>query len=192
MKKILIITTVALMALATMAVGQGQGRQGGGRFDCDGPMGMQGHGGKGMHGHGGPGMKAGGPGIGMLLQLEDELELTPAQVDQMKKMMSDFAFERIDRKAELEKAQVKLRMLMKDDGAAETKVNMAIDDVSRFRADMQKMRFSHMKQVKAVLTEEQTEKLETLRKERGRFFKDVDDFDGEKKVKIFRKKRGRI
>ena len=212
MKKILIITTAALMVLAAMALGQGmgqgqgQGQGGGGRFDCDGSMRMQGPGGgrgmgmqgfgcdgmRGMRGKRGFGMRDGDPGLGMMLQFKDELELTDAQISQFKKLMNDFALERIDRKAELEKAELKLRMLMNDDDATETKVNMAIDDVARLKAEMQKMRYAHKKQMQTVLTDAQTEKLDQLRQERRPFFRNQGDSDDDDDSNFQRPRRGRI
>jgi hypothetical protein len=83
-------------------------------------------------------------------------------------------------------------MLIREDDASETKVNMAIDDVASLKANMQKMRFSHRKQVRAVLNEAQLEKLETLREERGEFWKAKQEFQEQKQEQMFRKKRGKI
>ncbi|MFZ5981471.1 MAG: Spy/CpxP family protein refolding chaperone [Candidatus Zixiibacteriota bacterium] len=203
MKKTLIITFAALMFLATLALaqGMGMGQRGDGRFDCDGSMRMMGPGGKGMpnpgcdgigrHGQRGFGHSGSGePGAGILLNLKDELELTQAQVDQIKKLMNDFALGRIDHRAELEKARVKLRTLMNDD-ASEAEVNTAIDEVAGLEAEMQKMRFSHQKQIQAVLTDAQKEKLEQFRQQRNSRLRDRWDTDDDDRDN-FRPGRGRI
>jgi len=161
MKKTTLIAVVVVTMLASMALAQ-PGPFGKGQ--C--PMGN------------GPGMgkqfarmdrvgrhqQKGMQGIQMLLKMEEELVLSPEQKTKLEKMKTDFAMERIDRQAALEKAQVKLRDLMRDDKASETNVNMAIDEVSRLKADMQKMRFNHQKQVKATLNEDQFKKLEDMKK----------------------------
>ena len=105
-------------------------------------------------------------GIGHLLMLGDKIDLTDQQRDRLKEMQVEFQMNRIDRKAELEKAQVQLRVLMHEDDAAEGDVFRAIDEMSRLKADMQKTRYKHRQQVKAVLTDDQVDKLEELRKAR--------------------------
>jgi len=113
----------------------------------------------------------GEPGIGRLLWVADEIGLTEQQRDQLKTMQLEFRTQQIDREAELEKAQVQLRVLTADKNAAEAEVLRKIDDVSRLRSEMHKMRYTHRKQIRAVLTDEQVEKLWQLRQnwwEQGR------------------------
>jgi len=108
----------------------------------------------------------GEPGIGHLLRVADEIGLTDEQRDQLKTMRLEFRMQQIDREAELEKAQVQLRALMADKDAAEAEVLRKIDDVARLRGEMQKMRYSHRKQMHGVLTDDQVEKLQQLRQEK--------------------------
>jgi len=131
-----------------------------------------------QHGPGpmGPGncCKGGGPGFGddgqppleRLLILADELGLNEQQREQLKKMQVDFRMQMIDREAEVEKAELRLRAMMMDKDAAEAEVGRAIDDVARLRADVQKLRYGHRKQMRSVLTDEQFEKLQKMREER--------------------------
>jgi len=130
-----------------------------------------------QHGPGpiGPGhcCKGGGPGfgdddqppLGRLLMLADELGLNEQQRDQLKQMQVDFRMQMIDREAEVEKAELRLRTMMMDKNAVEAEVGRAIDDVARFRADMQKLRYGHRKQMRGVLTDEQFEKLQKMRED---------------------------
>jgi Spy/CpxP family protein refolding chaperone len=167
MKKgiLILVAAVLLLPLAALAQpaqgdeplcpqGRGMG-QGPGHF-CHGPMGA-GH--RGIRGDD-------EPGIGYLLQVADEIGLTEQQREQLKKMQLEFRTQQIDREAELEKAEVQLRALMTDKNAAEAEVLRKIDDVSRLKGEMQKMRYTHRKQMRGVLTDEQVEKLQQMRKDR--------------------------
>jgi Spy/CpxP family protein refolding chaperone len=111
--------------------------------------------GHGMRGHAGMG--------GGLLMWADKLELTDQQQEQLKKMQYTFQMEQIDREADMKKAGATLRMLMHDDGAAESEVLKAIDNVSDLRADLKKKQYLHRKQMMGILTPEQIEKIKELR-----------------------------
>lgn len=168
MRKTFLTATVALMLLATAAfAGGGFGAA------CDGARGDRpGHKaqwncdmgpGHGMGNRMGPGMR-GHPGMGGgLLKWADKLELTDKQQEQFKKMQHAFQMEKIDREAELKKAAVTLKMLMHDDGAADSDVMKAIDDAARLRADMKKKQYLHHKEMMGILTSEQIEKMKELR-----------------------------
>lgn len=147
----------------------------------DGPFCPKGHGmeqGQAcQHGPGpmGPGhCSMGGPGFGdddqppleRLVMLADELGLNEQQREQLKKMQVDFRMQMIDREAEVEKAELRLHTMMMDKNAVEAEVGRAIDDVARFRADVQKLRYGHRKQMRGVLTDEQFEKLQKMRQKR--------------------------
>lgn len=194
MKRILIVAAIALGLLATYALaqhgqpgtpaacGKGMGIGAGMGMNCDqhggkmcGQRGM-----RGMRGQRGPG---GGAGIGMILMLSDKLELTDQQKTQLEKMQNDFAMQGIDARAAMEKAQIRMRNLLRDDKASEGQVNGAIDELARLRADMQKAQFAHMRQAKGVLNEKQLGILKELRDDRmenrmeRRFGFDLDDDD---------------
>lgn len=183
MKRILIVAAIAIGVLATYVVaqqgqpagakgncpvgmgagkGMGMGQGEGMRCDASGPMhGARGP--RGMRGGRGPG---GGQGIGMLLMMADKLELTDQQKTQLEKMQNDFAMQQVDARAAREKAQIKMRNLLRDDKASESQVNAAIDELSKLRADMQKAHFAHLRQVRNVLTEKQQGMLKDLRDDR--------------------------
>jgi len=113
----------------------------------------------------GPGHRGEGMGIHRLLAVGDEINLTDDQQAKLEQMMIEFKLQSIDLKADIEKAQVKLRVLKRDD-AAEADVMRAIDDMARMKAEMHKMQYKHHQQAKAVLTDNQTDQLKQLRKER--------------------------
>jgi Spy/CpxP family protein refolding chaperone len=106
------------------------------------------------------------PGIKMLLAVADEINLTSDQKDKLKKLMVDFKLAQVDQKAKVKKAEIKLRALMRDEDANDSEVMTAIDEVARLKAELQKLRYRHRKEVRSLLTAEQIEKLKELRKER--------------------------
>lgn len=166
MKKTALISVVLLL-LAALAVqakpgwgdgsgGRGQGK--GGPGDCrmigDGP------------GRLGPGHRGQGDrGPGHLAALKTELGLSDAQVSQLETMSVRFRTEMVDLRAAVQKAQIQLRALKRDDAEAAS-VNRAIDEVSRLRADLQKQRYNHHLETMGVLTPEQQTELEKLRDQR--------------------------
>lgn len=107
-----------------------------------------------------------GPGIGMLLQMADKLELTADQKTKLEKMQTDFQLAEIDQTAKIKKTGVLLRSLMRDDKAATAAVEAKIDEMARFRAEMAKMRYRHHAEVRGILTEKQVDMLKKMREER--------------------------
>ena len=175
MKKTIITIMAAALLIPLTALAQ--------NAPGDGPLCPQGRGmgqGPGMgcqHGSGpmGPGhcCKGDGPGfdncrppLERILMLADELGLTEQQRGQLRQMQVEFRMQMIDREAEVKKAEVRLRSLMMDQDAPEVEVGRAIDDVARFRAEVQKLKYGHHKQMRGVLTAEQLEKLQQIREDR--------------------------
>ncbi len=163
MKRITILIALAMLLLPLVLVAQ-QGKNdcamGGGQM-----AGM--HAGKGMMGRGmGMSMRGmgncGGPGG--LMQLADQLQLTDQQRDKLKAMMTDHQVQNIDRRAALQKAEIKLTSSMRDQ-APTAEVNRAIDEVSRLRAELQKANYAHRSAMKGVLTADQVKKFDELRKD---------------------------
>jgi len=164
-KGILILLSLALIVPAGLFAqagppGGGHGQRGHPGFH--GQSGCQGFDGPGSH-HGQMGHRDRMHG---LLALADELELTQEQKDQLKEFRLDFKLKNVDRKAELEKAEIMLRKLMMDDDASESQVMRAIDEVSRLKADIHKARYTQRQAMKSVLTDEQQERVKELRMER--------------------------
>lgn len=155
MKRLITLTAIAFL-LSVVYVAADPGQRGGGR---------------GL-GHPGGGFAGwfddddmGRPG--MLLRLADEIGLDESQKAQILKMNEEHAILRIDKEAELEKAQVKLRHLRISD-APEKEVLAAIDKVGALKTEMRKMQYQHRQRVSAVLNAEQLKKLQELRPGMGR------------------------
>ena len=134
---------------------------------------FEGHGpreGRGPHNgrHGNFGDGHFGQGMFSLLRHAEMLELTDKQIEKIKEMKYNFNMERIDREAEIEKAQLKLNKMMRDE-ASESTIFAAIDENSSLRAEMRKMQYKHHEDVKNLLTDEQKEKIKELHK--GSFVK---------------------
>ncbi|PWB73788.1 hypothetical protein C3F09_04815 [candidate division GN15 bacterium] len=173
MKKTIVLLATLVLGLALTAAAQpgtcgNMGRHDGAGMNCNAMCGGQGM----MRGDG-PGMMGGrggrmgdGPGIQGILAMADKLELTDAQKTKLKQMNETFQVERIDQRANLQKAELKLRSLMRDDNPSVTEVNRAIDQVATLRADMAKMRFRHRTDMRSVLTEKQQQMLKDTRVER--------------------------
>lgn len=185
--KRMILTTIAivtgLMLLSFVVIAQ--------PGDCDYGFGKKMHsvGGHGQSGHGqmglgmkGHGMK--GDRMGHLLKMAEELDLTDAQIDQIKKIRTDFQLRMVDARAELQKAQIGLNSLKHDAEASQLSVFAAIDNLSEKQAEMNKMQYAHRQEIHAVLTPEQQERAKALKKGHGQcgmghgqFDDDDDDHD---------------
>lgn len=184
MKRTIILLTAILMALPLSLMAQGgpacdgtgPGPMGGGGQGMGMQACMPGHGGPGHHGQGQMG-RHDGAGIARLMRVGDEIGLTDQQKSDLKKMAETFQMDRIDREAALDKAEVKLRGLMMDDAAVESQVLAQIDQVSKLKADIQKMRYQHRTKVQSILSDDQKAKLQELRKARMQDRFDGDDDD---------------
>ncbi len=183
MKKTLFLIG-ALILVAGMVAYAGPGKCGKNcQANCEMGKGMgpgngpgMGHG-MGMRGH--RGMER-GEGIGRLLMMADELQLTDQQKEKIQTLVSSFRLEQIDRRAAIQKAQVKMADLRRNDKASESEVMAAIDEMAKLRADMAKMQYRHHQSVRAVLTDKQQEQLKTMRFERmHRNWDDDEDDDDE-------------
>ncbi|HWR83700.1 MAG TPA: Spy/CpxP family protein refolding chaperone [Candidatus Deferrimicrobium sp.] len=160
------VTFLVLMALLAAAVVQAQpgprGRRGDDRMQrqpCQTPAKQDG-----CDRCCGP--RGGFPGLQGILSVADEINLTADQKTKLQRMMMDFRMAGIDQRAQVEKAEIRLHALMMDDNAAEGDVLAAMDDVSRFQAEMHKMRYRHHRAAREVLTSAQIEKLKKLHQER--------------------------
>ena len=162
MKKATVIGLAVALLIPAMSFGQ----MGHGQGFCDGigrPMGRQ------M----GAGMNQNWqPGVQRILVLGDQIGLTDDQRDQLRSMGAGFQLARIDAEAELKKAHLAMKMSMAEPEASETDVFRAIDEVSRLRADMQKLQYQHQTQMRSILTDEQINKLKELRADRQTFRKE--------------------
>jgi len=151
MTRNLLITALAVLIVASVAVAN------------PGQRGAMAH--RGQCVQDGEGPHRGVMKIGMLLNVADEIGLDQKQQDQLLELHQQFGLQRIEMKADLEKAQLNLRHLRMSE-SSETTILAAMDEVGELRTEMQKMRYQHREKVKDILTEEQIDKLTTLKKER--------------------------
>ena len=178
-KSVLFIVAIAL--LITGAVNAQPDNCFGPRDDCRFGKGMR-HDGPGpgrhmdMEGHRGFGAQG-------ILTFADEIGLTDDQISEIKEMTVAFKLKQVDARAEMQKEQIKLRTMMRDENSDENTVNAAIDKVAQLNAQLKKMRYNHSQKVRNILTDEQKEKLKNLRMERR------DDFERDFKGGFGRKGR---
>ncbi len=100
-------------------------------------------------------------GTGNMEKMAEQLGLDANQKAQMMRLREDFRLTMVDKKAELEKAQIKLRGMMSS-SAPDKDVLAAMDKLGLLRTDIQKLRYQHRQQMKAVLTPDQQNKLKEL------------------------------
>ena len=173
MKKALLLTT-ALLLLVGVVVYAGPGDCGRNcQANCEMGAGMGQGMGAGMaphakagHGMRGPGKMGRGDGAQHLLMLADKLELTDAQKTKIQDMMTSFRLEQIDRRAAMQKAQVKMGDLRRNDKATESQIFAAMDELAKLRLDMQKAQYRHRTAIQNVLTDKQKADLKEMRMDR--------------------------
>lgn len=109
---------------------------------------------------------------GLALRHRQELALTPAQVDSLRKLGTDAQRDAIKRQADRRLAEVDLRALMMPDPADAnkprdlSKIEAKVREIEKLRADGRVAQIRTMEQSRQVLTPEQREKLRTLLAER--------------------------
>jgi Spy/CpxP family protein refolding chaperone len=112
----------------------------------------------------GPGMDGDHIGPRILLHHADEIGLEDAQKKEIMAMMEKFGTARIDKEAELEKAQIRLRHLHMNE-ASDDEILGVMDTVGRLKLEIKKMAFKHRRAVLAKLTDEQKDKIKELRQD---------------------------
>lgn len=186
MKKVILFTMI-LSLLASFAYaqqgfgGQGRGFGNGPDMGCRPDCNMKG---MGHFGQQGRGKGHFGPKEGMILGMAEELSLTDAQIDKIKTAVNDHQLAMVDARANVQKAQIHLKSLMRDDDASEIEVMDAIDKASMAKAKIAKMRYTHRTEIHGMLTAEQQDKLKELRQTRfegrNKWFGDDDDDDNDR------------
>jgi Spy/CpxP family protein refolding chaperone len=105
---------------------------------------------------------------GLALRHRQELALTPAQVDNLRKLGTDARRDAIKRQAERRLAELDLRTLMMPDAADPnkprdlTRIEAKVREIEKLRADGRVARIRSLEQSRQVLTPEQREKLRAL------------------------------
>lgn len=108
------------------------------------------------------------PLITLMLNYRQELGLSPAQVEALERLRSDFQREAIKRDAEIRVAEMDLAALLRTDpadvgrAADLGKIEAKVRDIERLRAEQRLARLRTIEQGKAQLTAEQRTKLGAL------------------------------
>ena len=145
---------------AMMHGGMGHGGMGHGEMaPMHGGMGGPGGMGPGMHGRlglrGGRGMMRGR----MLHMRMAQLGLSDAQRDKLQALHEANARKAVQRRADLQLAQMDLRKLMRNDKPDQAAINAQVDRIAKLRADGVKASIDTRLQARAVLTPDQWKKL---------------------------------
>jgi len=122
----------------------------------------------------------------MLLRFKDEIGLSEAQVGKLEKMQEQFEEKSIRSKADVEVKQMKIQSYLKNDKIDRKVLEKMIRDTATLKTDIQIERMNYMLDIKSVLTADQLNKIETLKKEHRE--KRMEDRKG-KRGQEYREKR---
>jgi Spy/CpxP family protein refolding chaperone len=100
------------------------------------------------------------------MRMAQELNLTQQQQDQLRQLRFEQARKMIDLRRNVELQQLALREEMAKDNPDPAKVDKTIDNLALAKAQVAKLRFSHMQQVRKILTPEQWQRARQLFRER--------------------------
>ena len=100
--------------------------------------------------------------------LDDQLKLTPQQVEQIQKLRTAFQTKAIDLQADLKKLQLELREQMRAERPSKRTIDATLDKIAAQRAALEKLRVGHRLDVRALLTDEQKQMFEARPFGRGR------------------------
>lgn len=122
-----------------------------------------GDGGSGMHQNWGPnrsGASRGGSmrhhgGIGMIQRHADALGLTDDQHGKLEQMKVEFELEKVDKRAALRKAKIRMKAAFQNPKAGEAAVLAAIQEVGRCEGDLRIMRYRHLQAGRGMLNDQQ-------------------------------------
>ncbi len=102
------------------------------------------------------------PLITLMLNWRQELALTPAQVQSLERLRSDFQREATRRDADLHAGETALGTMVQAEQVDLTAVEAKVRDIERQRADLRLARIRTIEDGKSQLTTEQRTKLSTL------------------------------
>ena|ERR1700752_1797720 len=100
-------------------------------------------------------------GVGMLLRHAEDFGLTEDQIDRLNKLRTGHELEKVDLRAEVSKAKIRLRALLRDLDSPEGDVMAAIDKLAASEGNLRKMRYTHLQGARAVLTDDQRRTLKS-------------------------------
>lgn len=102
----------------------------------------------------------------MLLKFKDEIGLTEEQASKIEKMSDLFQEAVIRKQADIKVEGLKVRSYLKEEKVDRKKMETMIREVAKMRTDLQVGQMNYLLDLKDLLTPEQIEKIESLKKER--------------------------
>ena len=107
----------------------------------------------------GPGER---PLISLILSHRDELNLSSDQARNLERLKNDFEREAVKNEGDLRVAELDLSEILKADSVDVKKAESKIREIERLRADLRLARIRAIEQAKAVLSQEQRDKLRAM------------------------------
>ncbi len=86
---------------------------------------------------------------------DDQLKLTPQQVEQIQKSRTAFQTKAIDLRADLQKLRLDLHGQLRADKPNKKAIDATVDKIAAQQAALEKLRVGHQLEVRALLTDEQ-------------------------------------
>jgi Spy/CpxP family protein refolding chaperone len=102
------------------------------------------------------------PLISMMLNRREELNLSSDQVKNLERLRTDFEREAVKNQADLRVAELDLSEILNADSVDVKKAEVKVREIERLRADLRLGRIRAIEQGKAVLSQEQREKLRSM------------------------------
>ena len=103
-------------------------------------------------------------GVGMLLRHAEEFGLSEDQQNRLEKLRLGHELEKVDLRAAVAKAKIRLRGLSRNYDAAEADVLAAIDELSTCEGNLRKMRYRHLQAARSILNADQAGNLKAFHK----------------------------
>jgi len=103
--------------------------------------------------------------LSFMLEYQDALELSPHQINDLKKLRSRFEREAIRREADIKVARMELDELLEADAVDLAKTEKKVRELERLRGDEKLSRIRVIETAKALLRPDQRKKLTVLERE---------------------------
>ena len=105
--------------------------------------------------------------ISEMLALQQQLGLSPDQVQRLQTLRSDFEKEAIRRSADIQVAEVDLSTLLETNQPDLSKIEAQVKKIAALQGELRFARIKTLEQGRAVLSQEQWKKFESLAPKRG-------------------------
>lgn len=102
----------------------------------------------------------------MLLKFKEEIELTAEQVNKIEKMAEFFEEVKIKRQADIKIKGLKVRSFLREDQVDRKELEKMLRDFAKIKTDLEIDHMNYLLDLKDLLTAEQMDKIESLKKEK--------------------------